>query len=33
MSRHDTTGLKRLFGDGITDHSIRDASGFTRWGV
>jgi nucleotide-binding universal stress UspA family protein len=33
VSRHGATGLKRFFGGGITDHLLRDASGFTLWVV
>jgi hypothetical protein len=31
VSRHGTAGAKRLFGNGITDHVLREASGIAVW--
>lgn len=33
VSRHGSNGTKRFLGGGITDHLVRDASGFTLWVV
>lgn len=33
VSRHGANGLKRLFGGGITDQLLREASGYTLWVV
>jgi nucleotide-binding universal stress UspA family protein len=33
ISRQGSNGLKRLISGGITDHLLRDASGFTLWVV
>jgi nucleotide-binding universal stress UspA family protein len=33
VSRHGGSGIKRIFGGGITDHLLREASGFTLWVV
>jgi nucleotide-binding universal stress UspA family protein len=33
VSRYGSNGLKRIVGGGITDHLLRDASGFTLWVV
>jgi nucleotide-binding universal stress UspA family protein len=33
VSRYGSNGLKRMVGGGITDHLLRDASGFTLWVV
>lgn len=31
VSRHGTSGAKRLFGNGITEHVLREASGIAVW--
>lgn len=31
VSRHGPSGAKRLFGNGITDHVLREASGIAIW--
>jgi nucleotide-binding universal stress UspA family protein len=31
VSRHGAAGAKRLFGNGITDHVLREASGIAVW--
>jgi nucleotide-binding universal stress UspA family protein len=33
VSRYGSNGFKRMVGGGITDHLLRDASGFTLWVV
>jgi len=33
VSRYGSNGLRRMVGRGITDHLLRDASGFTLWVV
>lgn len=33
VSRHGGSGIKRLFGGGVTDQLLREASGFTLWVV
>lgn len=31
VSRHGSSGLKRIFGGSVTDHLLREASGLTLW--
>jgi nucleotide-binding universal stress UspA family protein len=31
VGRHGTSGLKRIFGGGVTDQLLRDAKGFAIW--
>jgi nucleotide-binding universal stress UspA family protein len=33
VGRHGTSGIKRLFGGGVTDQLLRDAKGFAIWVV
>ena len=33
VGRHGTSGMKRIFGGGVTDQLLRDAKGFTIWVV
>ena len=33
VGRHGTSGIKRLFGGGVTDQVLRDAHGFAIWVV
>jgi nucleotide-binding universal stress UspA family protein len=33
VGRHGTSGMKRLFGGGVTDQVLRDAQGFAIWVV
>jgi nucleotide-binding universal stress UspA family protein len=33
VGRHGTSGMKRIFGGGITDELLRNAKGFAIWVV
>jgi nucleotide-binding universal stress UspA family protein len=33
IGRHGSSGIKRIFGGGVTDHLLREGSGFTLWVV
>ena len=33
VGRHGSSGMKRIFGGGVTDQLLRDAKGFTIWVV
>jgi nucleotide-binding universal stress UspA family protein len=33
VGRHGTSGIKRMFGGGVTDQLLRDAKGFAIWVV
>jgi nucleotide-binding universal stress UspA family protein len=33
VGRHGTSGMKRMFGGGVTDQVLRDAQGFAIWVV